>query len=230
MEEFQRFIKIIGEDAFKKINETRVLVVGVGGVGSYAVEALARSGIGTLLLIDFDDVDISNINRQLEALHSTIGKKKVDVEETRIHDISPNCQVISICKSLTSENITLLDSYNIDYIIDACDTIATKKALILYAKEKGISLLSCMGTGNKLDPSKLEIVDLHKTNYDPLAKILRKWARDERIKGPIWTVSSKEIPIKINERTPGSSAFVPSAAGLLCASYVICDIIKAEDY
>lgn len=226
MDQFSRLKLIIGDEKFKIINATTVLVIGIGGVGSYAVESLVRSGIGKIIIIDNDIVDITNLNRQLMTMHSNIGEYKVDVLETRIKDINPSCEVITIKDFITKDNIEFLFDNKIDYVIDACDTTDTKKALIKECIKRKIKFISCMGTGNKLDPSKLEIIDIRKTSYDPLARIIRKMVKEEKINDKVMVVASTEQPVKNDSNVIGSNSFVPAAAGLLCASYVINDIIK----
>lgn len=223
---FSRLEKIISKDNLTKLNNSSILVIGCGGVGGYSIESLARSGVGTIIIADYDTVDFTNINRQIIALDSTIGKLKVDVFEQRIRDINPECNVIKIKEFINKDNIELLFNNRIDYLIDACDTIETKKEIIKECLKRNIPFISSMGTGNKLDPSKLEIIDIRKTVNDPLARIMRKFIKDENIKGKILVLSSKELPIKVHDRTPGSSAFVPPTAGLLIASYIVRDIIK----
>ncbi len=223
---FSRFETLIGDDNLLFLKNKSVLILGCGGVGSFVCEALARSGIGTLIIVDYDRVDITNINRQLIALDSTIGQFKVDVMKKRIHDISPECRVISICEFIDSEHLHLLFEKNVDYVVDACDTVSTKKAILLECIKRNIPIISSMGTGNKLDPSKLEIIDIRKTINDPLARIMRKFVKDEKISQKVMVLSSRELPIKIHQRTPGSSAFVPSSAGLLIASYIVRDFLN----
>ena len=223
---FSRFEKIIGSENLSLLKEKKVLVLGCGGVGSYVVEALARSGIGTLILVDYDTVEVTNINRQIMAYDSTIGQAKVDVLEKRVKDIHPDCTVIKLNEFIDSDQISNLFQYSVDYLVDACDTVKTKKDVILECIQRKVPFISCMGTGNKLDPSKLEIVDIRKTVNDPLARMLRKFVKDKHIKEKVMVLSSKEIPIKTGDRTPGSSAFVPSSAGLLIASYVVREFIK----
>ena len=218
---FSRLEKLIGSDNLNNINAKSVLILGVGGVGGYVAEALARSNIGQLILVDGDIVDISNINRQIIALTSTVGKKKVDVLEARIKDINSDCKIIKIDKFIDKDNINILFNYKIDFLVDACDTVTTKKEIIVKCIDKNIEFISSMGTGNKLDPSKLEITDIRKTINDPLARIIRKFIKDEKINKKIMVLSSKELPIKTGERIPGSSSFVPGSAGLLIASYII---------
>lgn len=227
---FQRLEKILGNDNIKSIQNQSVMIIGIGGVGGYTVEALVRSGINKIILVDHDIVDITNKNRQIIALDSTIGKKKVNVMKERILDINKDCEVITIDKFLDSTNTyQYISKYKPNYIVDACDTIQTKKEIIKSCLQENISFISSMGTGNKLDPTKLQISDIRKTNYDPLAKILRKWVKDEKIKAKIPVLWSDEQPIKTSDRTPGSTSFVPSSAGLLMASYIICDIIKMKN-
>ena len=223
---FSRLEKVIGEDNVSLINNKCVLILGVGGVGGYVAEALARSNIGKLILVDFDVVDESNINRQIIALESTIGMKKVDVLEKRIKEINSGCEVIKIDRFVDLDNYLELFEYNIDYFVDACDTMTVKKAVIKECIKRKINFISSMGTGNKLDPSKLEIVDIRKTVNDPLAKVIRKFVKDEKINGKVIVLSSTELPVKTGERTPGSTAFVPASAGLLIASYVVRQFIK----
>ena len=225
---FDRFSKVVGEDNVKLLNKKCVLVLGVGGVGGYVVESLVRSGIGKFILVDFDVIDETNINRQIIALESTIGLKKVDVLEKRIKEINSGCEVIKIDEFIDKDSVKDLFNYDIDYFIDACDTMTTKKEIIKECIKRKIKFISSMGTGNKLDPSKLEIVDIRKTVNDPLAKIMRKFVKDEKISKKVLVLSSTELPIKTGERTPGSSAFVPAAAGLLIGSYVVRDFIGKE--
>ena len=226
MPRFSRLRKVIGEDAVNLLHDKTVLVLGCGGVGGYVLEALVRSNIGRVIIVDYDVVAESNINRQIIALESTIGLKKVDVLEKRLKDINSDCEIIKIDKFIDEENILELFNYEIDFFVDACDTVRTKKAVILQCLSKKIKFISCMGTGNKLDPSKLEIVDIRKTNNDPLARIMRKFVKDYKINSKVMVLSSTEVPVKTGESTPGSSAFVPSCAGLLIASYVVKELIK----
>ena len=218
---FSRLEKLIGEDKLTSLSKKSVLILGVGGVGGYVAESLARSGIGTLILVDFDTVDESNINRQIIALDSTIGLKKVDVLEKRIKEINSDINVIKIDMFIDSENYTLLFDYEIDYFVDACDTVSTKKSVIKYCLDNNINFITSMGTGNKFDPSKLEIVDIRKTVNDPLARIIRKFVKDLKTNKKVMVCTSSELPIKTGDRTPGSTAFVPSSAGLLIGSYIV---------
>lgn len=218
-------LELLVKEKIELIKKKTVLIVGIGGVGGYALEALVRSGIGKIIIVDNDNVDITNLNRQIISLNSNIGKSKVDVAYDRCKDINPNCEVIKINKFLTKDNTKELFDTHIDYIVDACDTMDVKKELIRISISKNIKLISSMGTGNKLNPSKLEIMDLRKTSYDPIAKILRKMLKDEKINKKIMVVSSTEKSITTNSKTIGSTSFVPATAGLLCASYVINDIV-----
>lgn len=225
---FERINTLIGQDNLDKIKNTQVLVVGIGGVGGYAVESLIRSGVENIILIDHDNIDITNLNRQIISLNSNIGMPKVTIMNERIKDINPNCNITTHKIFLDETNINQLNNYKIDYIIDACDSTNTKKLLIDYSIEKDIKLISCMGTANKLDPTKLQITDLTKTSYDPLAKILRKYLKEKKINKKIIVVSSTEEPIKTSSLS--SMIFVPASAGILCANYIIKDILKNNIY
>lgn len=224
---FERVISLIGESNFNKIKETTVLIVGLGGVGGYATESLVRSGIHNLILIDHDSIDISNLNRQIITNNQNIGKNKVEECEKRIKSINPDCYVFIHKMFLDRTNYHVLDNYHIDYIIDCCDSVDTKKLLIDYSIEKNIKLISSMGTANKLEPTKLAITDIRKTSYDPLAKILRKYVSTLKTNKKIMVISSTEVPLKKQELS--SLVFVPAAAGLLCGNYVIKDIIENKE-
>lgn len=221
-----RLKKIISEDKMNKLNSKTVLIIGLGGVGGYALEAIVRMGINNIILVDNDVFDITNLNRQLLSLSSNIGKLKVDVAKDRILDINKECNIICIPKFIDESNISELFKNNVDYVIDACDTITTKILLIKECLNRNIKIISSMGTGNKFHPELLEIIDLKKTTYDPIAKILRNKFKDEKNK--IMVVCSKEKGINVKDRTPGSTSLVPSTAGILCASYVINDILKED--
>lgn len=214
----------IGKEHLDKIRNISVLVIGLGGVGGYAVESLVRSGIGSITIVDADKIEETNINRQLIALHSNIGKYKVDEIEKRIIDINPYIKVTKINQFITEDNIELLFEKKIDYIIDACDTVKTKKQIIRECVKRKIKLISCMGMGRKMDPTKIKIMDIRKTSYDPLAKSIRKMIKDEKINEKIMTVSSTEQPLESKENI-SSNSFVPAVAGLFCTSYVIHDVI-----
>lgn len=223
---FDRLLKIITEEDLNKIKNTKILLVGIGGVGGYTLESLIRSGVENITIIDNDIVEETNLNRQLIALNSTLNKEKTLIAKERVLDINPNCKINTLTTFLDKSNIEAIFKEHYDYIIDACDTITTKVLLIKYAKENDIKIISCMGTGNRLDPTKLSITTLNKTINDPLAKTMRKLLKDENIKLTIPVVWSSELPIKTNSRTPGSSALVPSVAGIYLASFVINDILS----
>lgn len=218
MSEFSRVSMLIDINQLK--NKT-VAIVGIGGVGGYVAESLARSGVGKLILVDYDVVDETNINRQIIALHSTIGKEKVSLMEERIHDICEDTQVVSYRIMYGEENRYDIFSEKIDFLVDACDIVRSKQILITECLNRGIPFISSMGTGNRLDPSKLTITVLAKTEGDPLARIMRKWAKDRGIRTPIPVLYSSELPIKTGTRQPGSLIFVPASAGLLIGSYIV---------
>ena len=215
---FTRLETLIGTDAMQTLCNKSVFILGIGGVGGNVCEALARSGVGRLILMDMDVVDITNINRQIIALHSTVGRKKVDVMKERILDINPDCKV-EVYDTFLGEDLSILDTISFDFFIDCCDTVSTKKKLISYCLDKNIPFLTCLGTAKKFDPSLLEITYLSKTYNDPLARILRKYVKDNRLSEKVKVLFSSELPI--SGEGLGSSAFVPSSAGLLIASYVV---------
>ncbi|SCJ20645.1 Sulfur carrier protein ThiS adenylyltransferase [uncultured Clostridium sp.] len=223
---------IVGNEGVEKLKNSNVLIFGVGGVGSFAAEAIARAGVGKMTIVDFDDVDITNINRQLPALHSTVGKDKVDVMKERILDINPDIDIKAIKDMYTAENSDELLSGDYDYVVDAIDMVSSKIHLIESCVKKNLTIISSMGMGNKLDPTKIVVTDIHKTQMCPLAKVVRKELRDRKIK-KLKVVYSTEKPVELKERimngkkiTPGSISFVPSVAGLTIASVVINDLIK----
>lgn len=224
MKEFERLQLLIG-NKIELIKMKKVLVIGLGGVGGYAVEALIRSGIENITIVDNDVISISNLNRQIMTYQDNIGKYKTDEIEKRILSINPNVKVKKINEFINLNNINNLFENQIDYVIDACDTITVKLELIRICKRKNIKLISSMGTGNKMDPSKLKIMDIRKTNYDPIAKIIRKMVKQEKIKGKVMVVCSDEMPYTKVTNTIPSNSFVPATSGLLCASYVINDIV-----
>lgn len=226
MHRFVRFEKLVGTDALNYLSTKTVLVLGVGGVGGYVVEGLVRSGVGRIIVIDKDVVDETNLNRQIIALESTIGEKKVDVIEKRIKDINSAVIVQKLDKFIDKDNLNEIFQYDFDYLVDACDTVSTKLAIIDRCLGEKRKFISSMGTGNKLDPSMLEIVDIRKTVNDPLARIVRKHVKDKKINDKVMVLSSRELPIKTGNRTPGSSSFVPSSAGLLIASYIVRQFIS----
>ena len=209
---------LIGHDDIQTLTKKSVFILGIGGVGGYVCEALARSGVGRLVLVDSDIIDVTNINRQIIALHSTIGRKKVEVMKERILDINPDCEVEAYDMFLDND-LSILDKVDVDFVVDCCDTVSTKKNIISYCTSKNISFLTCLGTAKKFNPSLLEITDLSKTYNDPLARILRKYVKDSHITSKIPVCFSSELPADVKEL--GSTAFVPSSAGLLIASYVI---------
>ena len=225
---FSRLEELYGLDKVNKLKNSCVLVIGLGGVGGYVVESLARSGIGTLILVDSDVVDITNINRQIIATNDTIGKLKTECFKERIKSINPECEVKLYSEFLDESNYSTILDNNIDFIVDAIDSIKSKELIIKYALENNIKIISSMGTGNRENPLQLDIVDIKKTSGDPIAKIIRKFVKDEKISKKVLVLSSTELPIKTGERTPGSSAFVPAAAGLLIGSYVVRDFIGKE--
>ena len=220
-----RSIALLGEDAITKLKKCRVAVFGVGGVGSYTVEALARAGIGAIDLIDSDTFNVTNINRQLYATHKTIGKYKVDVAKNRILDINPDCKVTVNKTFYLPQNSNTFDLSVYDYIVDAIDTVAAKVELVVNADKCGTPIISSMGTGNKLQPEMFEIADIYKTSVCPLAKVMRTRLKKEGIK-KLKVVYSKEIPITNNDNIIGSVPFVPSAAGIIIAGEVIKDLIN----
>ena len=223
-ERFSRTAALFGEDAVEKLKKSRVAVFGLGGVGGYVVEALARSGVGRLVLFDSDTVAESNINRQLIALKSTVGRYKTDVWRERIADISPDTDVVTHCVFYLPENADEYDLSDCDYIVDAVDTVSAKLEIITRADRLGIPVISAMGTGNKTDPERLETTDIYKTSVCPLARVMRRELRARDVKS-LKVVYSKEEPKKGLGRTPASCSFVPSAAGLIIAGNVVRDII-----
>lgn len=222
---FERIINLIGKDNFNKIQNKKILIVGCGGVGGYALETLVRSGINYIDIIDFDKIDISNLNRQIITNKSNINKLKVEESKKRALLINSNMNINIYPIFLDKNNINGILSNNYDYIIDACDSVDTKLELIKQSINKTFKLISCMGTAKKIDPTKLCITTLDKTNYDPLAKVMRKRVKDLKINlKKIKVVSSTEQPI--NCKSLGSFMMVPATAGILCAKYVIEDIIN----
>jgi len=251
LNEFSRTELLIGKDALEKLALSTVAVFGIGGVGTFAVEGLVRSGVGNLVLIDDDCICLTNINRQIHATRKTIGKPKVEVMKERILDINPRAKVITHQIFYRPECAGDLVTSDYNYIIDAIDTITAKIDLILNAKKLNIPIISCMGAGNKLDPSRFEIADIYDTSVCPLAKVMRRELRKREV-NDLKVVYSKEVPIKpleseetscrlncvcpkesaqtctIRRSIPGSIAFVPSVAGLLIAGEVVKDLIKVR--
>ncbi len=232
---FSRAELLLGEEALEKLRSARVALFGIGGVGSFAAEALARGGVGHITLVDGDTVSITNINRQLIALHSTVGKEKTAVMAERIADISPETEVETYPVVYGAENRNLLDFSTYDYVIDAIDTVTSKLILIEEAKKAGVLVISCMGTGNKFHPERFEVTDISKTSVCPLAKVMRKELKVRGIKN-VKVVYSKEEPQKPaasketgKRQIPGSLSFVPPVAGLLLAGEVIRHIAGITD-
>ena len=225
--QFSRTELIIGKDKINKLQKSKVAIFGIGGVGSFVVEGLARAGIGNFILVDKDKVDVTNLNRQIIATRKTIGKSKVEVAKQRILEINPDAKVEIHEEFFMPESKEILNN-TIDYIVDAVDTVTAKIELVIRANKLNIPIISSMGTGNKLDPTKFEVTDIYKTSICPLAKVMRKELRAREIK-KLKVVYSKEEPIKIKDaKVPGSISFVPSVAGLIISGEVIKDIINKE--
>lgn len=240
--EYSRTELLIGEEGINRLAKAKIAVFGIGGVGSYVVEALARCGVGNLTLVDNDTVAITNLNRQLIALHSTLGKAKTQVAKDRIHDIDPDILVHTYETFYGSQTKDLFNLEDYDYVVDAIDTVTSKLLLIEESKKAGIPIISCMGTGNKLDPGRFEITDISKTVNCPLAKAVRTELRKRGIK-KVKVLYSKELPIKerkakdgvtgetkgtTDRPVPGSISFVPSVAGLMIAGEVIRDLLGGK--
>ena len=238
LNQFSRTELLIGKTGIEKLQKAKVAVFGIGGVGSFVVEGLVRAGIGNFILVDNDEVCLTNLNRQLIALQKTVGKPKVEVAKERILEINPNANV-EVYKEFFMPDSREILAGSVDYIVDAVDTVTAKIELVMRADKLNIPIISCMGTGNKLDPTKFEVTDIYKTSVCPLAKVMRKELKARGIKG-LKVVYSKEEPIKQDEilekslkedgkgknQVPGSISFVPSVAGLIIAGEVIKDIIK----
>ncbi len=237
LNEFSRTELLLGEEAADRLAAMKIAVFGLGGVGSYTAEALARCGVGSLTLVDYDTIEMTNINRQLYALHSTIGRAKTQVAKERIRDINEDILVHTYETYYNEETAAMFDFSAFDYVVDAIDMVTSKLLLIQQAKAAGTPLISCMGTGNKLDPTKFEITDISKTSVCQLAKVIRTELRKRGIK-KVKVLYSKEKPIKVGhgqERrggtdhpTPGSISFVPSVAGLLLAAEVVKDLLNEQ--
>lgn len=231
-DKFSRTELLLGKDALVRLSHSRVAIFGIGGVGGYVTEALARSGVGALDLIDNDTVSLTNINRQIIALTSTIGKQKTEVMKERVLDINPAIEVTVYNRFFLPETADQFDFSQYSYIVDAVDTVTAKIELILRAGEAGVPIISCMGAGNKLEPSMFEITDIYKTSVCPLAKVMRRELKKRGVK-KCKVLYSKETPVtpigetgeELNRRSiPGSVAYVPSVAGLMIAGEVIRDI------
>ena len=240
LNQFSRTELLIGKEGIEKLNKSKVAVFGLGGVGSYVVEGLARAGIGNFILVDNDKVDLTNINRQIIATHKTIGIPKVEVARERILDINPDAKVEIYQEFFMPDSKEILES-TISYVVDAVDTVTAKIEIVVRAKKLNIPIISSMGTGNKLDPTKFEVTDIYKTSICPLAKVMRKelkargidnlkvvYSKEEAIKPE----SINELEIKkenkIKKQVPGSISFVPSVAGLIIAGEVIKDILDKK--
>ena len=233
--EFSRTKLLLGADGMEKLKNARVAVFGLGGVGGYAVEALARSGVGALDLIDNDTISETNINRQIFALHSTVGQPKTEVAASRVKDIKPDCTVRVYQTFFTPDTADEFDFSQYDYVIDAIDTVTGKLALVTRAQEAGTPIISSMGTGNKLDPTAFIVTDIYKTSFCPLARIMRKELRKRGV-DRLKVVYSEEEALTPEGETeelpqgrrsiPGSVAFVPSVAGMILAGEVIKDIVS----
>ncbi len=234
--EFSRTELLLGAEAMEKLKNARVAVFGVGGVGGYTVEALARSGVGALDLIDNDRVSLTNINRQIIATHSTVGELKVEVAKRRVRDINPRCEVRAYPTLYMPETADEFDFSQYDYVVDAIDTVTGKIELVMRAEAAGTPIISSMGAGNKLDPTAFEVADIYKTSVCPLARVMRRELKKRGVK-KLKVVYSKEeaiTPVGETEEDaqgrrsiPGSTAFVPSVAGLIIGGEVVRDIIKA---
>ncbi len=229
---YQRTELLIGKEAVEKLKRSKVMVFGIGGVGSYAAEALARSGVGELILVDRDVVSETNINRQLIALNSTVGKAKVYVMKERIADINEKIKVSAIEKFCLPENVDEFFKEKVDYVVDAVDTVSAKLAIVQKCKELNIPVISAMGAGNKLTPQDFLVADIYKTEMCPLCKVMRRELKKRGI-DKLKVVYSKEMPVKTNEideesgkYIPGSISFVPSTMGLIIAGEVVNNLIK----
>ena len=237
MDQLIRTELLLGEEALITLKKSRVAVFGLGGVGGYAVEALARSGVGALDLIDDDRIALSNLNRQIIALHSTVGMFKAEVAARRVLDINPDCAVTAHKTFYSPETAGDFDFSAYDYVIDAIDTVTAKISLVLQSKAAGTPIICCMGTGNKLNPAALEVADLYSTSVCPLARVMRRELRRRGVE-QLKVVYSREEPLSpapapdedasahTKRQTPGSTAFVPPAAGLLLASEVVRDLLS----
>ncbi|MBE6947417.1 MAG: tRNA threonylcarbamoyladenosine dehydratase [Ruminococcaceae bacterium] len=241
LNQYSRTQLLLGEEGLQKLRNARVALFGLGGVGGYTAEALARSGVGHIDLIDNDTISLTNLNRQILALHSTVGMQKVDVAKMRILDIDPTIEVRTYCTFFLPENAHEFDFSQYDYVIDAIDTVAGKLELIAQAKAAGVPVISCMGTGNKLDPTGFRVADISKTSGCALARIMRKECSKRGLKG-VKVVYSPELPVETQSdlpqeafpegssrrALPGSTAFVPGAAGLIMAGAVVQDLCNKE--
>jgi tRNA A37 threonylcarbamoyladenosine dehydratase len=242
LHQFSRCELAFGPEGLEKLKNCAVAVLGIGGVGSFTVEALARTGVGKLVLVDKDVVDITNINRQIHANLNTIGQPKTELMKERIATINPECEVVTLKMFYSEETAEQLFQHKLDYIVDAMDIMTAKLHLIQEAKRRNIPIISSMGAANKMDPTRFEVADISQTSYDPIAKVIRRELRKKGITKGVKVVYSREIPVTIREdvqsqiadphspiskarRPPASNAFVPSVAGLILASVVVRDIL-----
>lgn len=232
-EQFSRTQLLIGEEGIKKLQQSHIALFGIGGVGGYVAEALVRSGIGAIDLVDNDDVCTSNLNRQIIATYSTIGMSKVDAAEKRLKDINPEVKIKKFKTFYTPETAHLFDFSEYDYVVDAIDTVVGKLSLIEESKKSGVPIISSMGAGNKLNPTAFEVADISKTSVCPLARVIRQELKKRKI-SKVKVVYSKEPPIKplqsneesVKHQIPGSTAFVPPVVGLIIASEIVKDLIN----
>ena len=232
LNEFCRTELLIGEEGIEKLHNSKVIVFGIGGVGSFVVEALTRAGVGNLILVDNDTVCISNLNRQIHATQATVGNVKVEAMKARVLSINPNCNVEAKQEFITADNIQEIIPEDIDYVVDAIDTVTSKLALAEYCYKNDIKLIASMGTGNKMDPTQFRVTDVFKTKVCPLAKVMRTELRKRGVK-KLKVVYSEEIPMVPNKgravpsqkrQTPGSISFVPPVAGMIIGGEVIKDL------
>ena len=232
LNEFCRTELLIGEDGIEKLHNSKVIVFGIGGVGSFVVEALTRAGVGNLILVDNDTVCISNLNRQIHATQATVESVKVEAMKARVLSINPNCKVEAKQEFITADNIQEIIPEDIDYVVDAIDTVTSKLALAEYCYKNDIKLIASMGTGNKIDPTQFRVTDVFKTKVCPLAKVMRTELRKRGVK-KLKVVYSEEIPMVPNKgravpskkrQTPGSISFVPPVAGMIIGGEVIKDL------
>lgn len=244
LHQFSRCELAFGPEGLEKMKNSRVAVLGIGGVGSFTVEALARTGVGKLVLVDKDVVDITNCNRQIHATLHTIGQKKAELMKERVATINPECEVITLNMFYSEETADQFFSHEVDYIVDAMDIMSAKLHIIQEAKRRNIPIISSMGAANKMDPTRFEVADISQTSYDPIAKVIRRELRKKGIYKGVKVVYSREIPVEIRtdvreqivtnpdspiskvRQPPASNAFVPSVAGLILASVVVRDLLE----
>ena len=225
LNQFSRTELLIGKEGIEKLQNAKVAVFGIGGVGSFVVEGLVRAGVSNFILVDDDKICLTNLNRQIIATRKTIGKPKVEVAKERILEINPNANVEVYQEFFMPDSKEILDD-TVDYIVDSVDTVTAKIELVVRANKLNIPIISSMGTGNKFDPTKLKIMDLKKTSYDPLAKVIRHEINKLNITDNITVLSSTEMPVKTGIRTPASYSVVPNTAGILIADYILKDILN----